>query len=38
MCGMNVCRIYIRVYQNLATSSENYRTLPKVGLQYKEKA
>ena len=29
---------YIRVYQNLATSSENYRTFPKVGPHYKEKA
>ena len=30
--------IYIRVYQNLATSSENYRTFPKVGPHYKKKA
>ena len=30
--------IYIRVYQNLAISSENYRTFPKVGAHYKEKA
>ena len=29
--------MYIRVYQNLATSSENYRTFPKVGPHYKEK-
>ena len=27
-----------RVYQNLATSSENYRTFLKVGPHYKEKA
>ena len=27
-----------RVYQNLATSSENYRTFPKVGPHYKKKA
>ena len=27
-----------RVYQNLAASSENYRTFPKVGPYYKEKA
>ena len=30
--------LYSRVYQNLATSSENYRTSPKVGPHYKEKA
>ena len=30
--------MYSRVYQNLATSSENYRTFPKVGRHYKEKA
>ena len=30
--------MYIRVYQNLGTSSENYRTFPEVGLHYKEKA
>ena len=30
--------MYIRVYQNLAISSENYRTFPKVGPQYKGKA
>ena len=30
--------LYSRVYQNLATSSENYRTFPKVGSHYKEKA
>ena len=30
--------VYSRVYQNLATSSENYRTFPKVGPHYKEKA
>ena len=30
--------MYIRVYQNLATSSENYRTFPKVGPHYKGKA
>ena len=29
--------LYTRVYQNLATS-ENYRTFPKVGPHYKEKA
>ena len=28
----------IKVYQDLATSSENYRTFPKVGPYYKEKA
>ena len=27
-----------RVYQTLAISSENYRTFPKVGPHYKEKA
>ena len=32
------CTVYNRVYQNLATSSENYRTFPKVGPHYKEKA
>ena len=32
------CTVYIRVYQNLAISSENYRTFPKVGPYYKEKA
>ena len=32
------CRLYSRVYQNLATLSENYRTFPKVGPHYKEKA
>ena len=30
--------MYTRVYQNLATSSENYRTFPKVGPRYKERA
>ena len=30
--------MYIRVYQNLAISSENYKTFPKVGPHYKEKA
>ena len=30
--------MYNRVYQNLATSSENYRTFPKVGPHYEEKA
>ena len=30
--------IHSRVYQNLAISSENYRTFPKVGLHYKERA
>ena len=30
--------LYSRVYQNLAISSENYRTFPKVGPHYKEKA
>ena len=29
---------YNSVYQNLATSSENYKTFPKVGPHYKEKA
>ena len=29
--------MYTRVYQNLATSSENCRTFPKVGPHYKEK-
>ena len=32
------CTVYIRVYQNFAISSENYRTIPKVGPHYKEKA
>ena len=32
------CILYSRVYQNLAISSENYRTFPKVGSHYKEKA
>ena len=35
---LNKCTLYTRVYQNLATSSENYRTFPKVGPHYKEKA
>ena len=30
--------VYSRVYQNLAISSENYRTFPKVGPHYEEKA
>ena len=30
--------LYTRMYQNLAISSENYRTFPKVGPHYKEKA
>ena len=30
--------VYSRVYQNLAILSENYRTFPKVGPHYKEKA
>ena len=30
--------LFSRVYQNLATSSENYRTFSKVGPHYKEKA
>ena len=30
--------VYTRVYQNLAISSENYRTFPKVGPHYKEKS
>ena len=30
--------VYTRVYQNLVTSSENYRTFPKVVPHYKEKA
>ena len=29
--------LYVRVYQNLAISSENYRAFPKVGPHYKEK-
>ena len=33
-----LCNVYTRVYQNLATSSENYRTFPKVGPHYQEKA
>ena len=33
-----IYNIYIRVYQNLAILSENYRTFPKVGPHYKEKA
>ena len=33
-----ICTLYSRVYQNLVISSENYRTFPKVGLHYKEKA
>ena len=32
------CKLRIRVYQNVATSSENYITFPKVGPHYKEKA
>ena len=32
------CTMYNRVYQNLATSSENYRTFPEVGPHYKKKA
>ena len=31
-------RLYTKVYQNLAILSENYRTFPKVGPHYKEKA
>ena len=37
----HTCFLYIlfsRVYQNLAILSENYRTFPKVGPHYKEKA
>ena len=34
----NICLVYIRVYQNLAISLENYRTFPKVGPHYKKKA
>ena len=30
--------MFTRVYQNLAILSENYRTFPKVGPHYKEKA
>ena len=30
--------LYTRVYQNLVTSSETYRTFPKVGPHYKKKA
>ena len=36
--GCTINRLDSRVYQNLATSSENYRTFPKVGPHYKEKA
>ena len=32
------CTLYTRVYQNLAILSENFRTFPKVGPHYKEKA
>ena len=33
-----LCTLYSRVYQNLATSSENYSTFPKVGkVLYKER-
>ena len=32
------CTENSRVYQNLAILSENYRTFPKVGPHYKEKA
>ena len=32
------CKVYIRVYQNFAISSENYRTFPKVRPHYKENA
>ena len=32
------CTVYTRVYQNLAISSENCRTFPKVWPHYKEKA
>ena len=35
---INRARVYSRVYQNLVTSSKNYRTSPKVGPHYKEKA
>ena len=35
---MYIYILYSRVYQNLAISSENYRTFPKVGPHYKEKA
>ena len=37
---VSVCvyNVYIRVYQNLTISSENYRTFPKVGPYYKKKA
>ena len=30
--------VYSRVYQNLATSSKNYRTFPEVGPYHKDKA
>ena len=33
-----VCTVCSRVYQNLAISSENYRTFPKVGPHYKKNA
>ena len=36
--GWVYSRVYSRVYQNLAILSENYRTFPKVGPHYKEKA
>ena len=34
---VSLYQVYSRVYQNLAISSENYRTFPKVGPHYKEK-
>ena len=36
-CFINIY-IYIKVYQNLAILSENYRTFPEVGPHYMEKA
>ena len=38
LIASTLCTVYTRVYQNLPTSSENYRTFPKVGPHYKEKA
>ena len=38
VCSVYIYTLYTRVYQNLAISSENYRTFPKVGPHYKEKA
>ena len=35
---INGFMMHSRLYQNLATSSENYRTFPKVGPRYNKKA